>query len=164
MMMKMNLGNIAACICINFVNSCRLISQSVNNVHASFRMFCTRVLYMYIYNNIRDFLNVLTSFHFYSTYKTLAASTCVLRKLPAKFGWERHLCRVAGNTAQSRDGVARGEAGCKLLYPVTFLTLLYSFMPLTVIILIIPAKAFAKDYGITGVRLSVCLFVCYHDN
>ena len=26
--------------------------------------------------------------------------------------------------------------------------------------LIIPAKAFARDYGITGVRLSVC----YHDN
>jgi len=41
--------------------------------------------------------------------------------------------------------------------------------------LIMPAKAFARDYGITGVRLSVCqtdrqtnvrrcLFVCYHDN
>ena len=29
---------------------------------------------------------------------------------------------------------------------------------------IIPAKDFARDYGITGVRLSVCLFVCYHDN
>jgi len=33
---------------------------------------------------------------------------------------------------------------------------------------IIPAKAFARDYVITGVRLSVCLFaclsVCYHDN
>ena len=29
---------------------------------------------------------------------------------------------------------------------------------------VIPAKAFARDYGITGVRLSVCLFVCYHDN
>ena len=28
-------------------------------------------------------------------------------------------------------------------------------------ILVIPAKAFARDYGITGVR---CLFVCYHDN
>ena len=27
---------------------------------------------------------------------------------------------------------------------------------------IIPAKA--RDYGITGVGLSVCLFVCYHDN
>jgi len=26
--------------------------------------------------------------------------------------------------------------------------------------LVIPAKAFARDYGITGVRLSVCLFVC----
>ena len=25
---------------------------------------------------------------------------------------------------------------------------------------IIPAKAFARDYGITGVRLLVCLFVC----
>jgi len=25
---------------------------------------------------------------------------------------------------------------------------------------IIPAKAFARDYGITGVRLFVCLFVC----
>ena len=25
--------------------------------------------------------------------------------------------------------------------------------------IIIPAKAFARDYGITGVRLSVCLFV-----
>ena len=25
---------------------------------------------------------------------------------------------------------------------------------------IIPAKAFARDYVITGVRLSVCLFVC----
>ena len=30
--------------------------------------------------------------------------------------------------------------------------------------IVIPAKAFAMDYGITGVRLSVCLFVCYHDN
>jgi len=34
--------------------------------------------------------------------------------------------------------------------------------------LIIPAKAFARDYVITGVGLSVCLFVClfvcYHDN
>ena len=34
--------------------------------------------------------------------------------------------------------------------------------------LIIPAKAFARDYGITGVGLSVhlsgCLSVCYHDN
>ena len=30
--------------------------------------------------------------------------------------------------------------------------------------LVIPAKAFARDYGITGVRLSVCLSVCYHDN
>jgi len=29
---------------------------------------------------------------------------------------------------------------------------------------VIPAKAFARDYGITGVGLSVCLFVCYHDN
>ena len=28
----------------------------------------------------------------------------------------------------------------------------------------IPAKAFARDYGITGVGLSVCLSVCYHDN
>jgi len=28
----------------------------------------------------------------------------------------------------------------------------------------IPAKAFARDYGITGVRLSVCLSVCCHDN
>jgi len=31
-----------------------------------------------------------------------------------------------------------------------------------------PAKAFARDYVITGVGLSVCLsvclFVCYHDN
>ena len=27
-------------------------------------------------------------------------------------------------------------------------------------LVIIPAKAFASDYGITGVRLSVCLFVC----
>jgi len=27
-------------------------------------------------------------------------------------------------------------------------------------ILIIPAKAFARDYVITGVGLSVCLFVC----
>jgi len=27
--------------------------------------------------------------------------------------------------------------------------------------LVIPAKAFARDYGITGVRLSVRLFVCY---
>jgi len=26
--------------------------------------------------------------------------------------------------------------------------------------IIIPAKAFARDYGITGVRLSVRLFVC----
>jgi len=37
-----------------------------------------------------------------------------------------------------------------------------------IIIIIIPAKAFARDYVITGVRLSVqmsvCLFVCYHDN
>ena len=36
------------------------------------------------------------------------------------------------------------------------------------IIIIIPAKAFARDYVITGVGLSVCLsvclFVCYHDN
>jgi len=31
-------------------------------------------------------------------------------------------------------------------------------------ILIIPAKAFARDYVITGVGLSVCLSVCYHDN
>ena len=35
-------------------------------------------------------------------------------------------------------------------------------------LIIIPAKAFARDYVITGVRLSVCLsvclFVCYHDN
>ena len=34
--------------------------------------------------------------------------------------------------------------------------------------LVIPAKAFARDYVITGVGLSVCLFVClsvcYHDN
>ena len=30
--------------------------------------------------------------------------------------------------------------------------------------LIIPAKAFARDYVITGVGLSVCLSVCYHDN
>ena len=29
---------------------------------------------------------------------------------------------------------------------------------------IIPAKAFARDYVITGVGLSVCLFVCFHDN
>ena len=28
--------------------------------------------------------------------------------------------------------------------------------------IIIPAKA--RDYGITGVGLSVCLSVCYHDN
>ena len=27
-------------------------------------------------------------------------------------------------------------------------------------VIIIPAKAFARDYGITGVRLSVCLSVC----
>ena len=30
--------------------------------------------------------------------------------------------------------------------------------------IIIPAKAFARDYVITGVGLSVCLSVCYHDN
>ena len=30
--------------------------------------------------------------------------------------------------------------------------------------IIIPAKAFAMDYVITGVGLSVCLFVCYDDN
>jgi len=34
--------------------------------------------------------------------------------------------------------------------------------------LVIPAKAFARDYVITGVSLSVCLsvclYVCYHDN
>ena len=30
--------------------------------------------------------------------------------------------------------------------------------------LVIPAKAFARDYVITGVGSSVCLFVCYHDN
>jgi len=39
---------------------------------------------------------------------------------------------------------------------------------LTITKVFIPAKAFARDYGITGVRLSVCLFVClfvcYHDN
>ena len=29
-----------------------------------------------------------------------------------------------------------------------------------VMVVIIPAKAFSRDYGITGVRLSVCLFVC----
>jgi len=29
-------------------------------------------------------------------------------------------------------------------------------------IIVIPAKA--RDYGITGVGLSVCLSVCYHDN
>ena len=51
MMMKKNLGNIAACICINFVNSC--IAQSVNNVYTSFGMFCSRVLY--IYNIVRAF-------------------------------------------------------------------------------------------------------------
>jgi len=28
---------------------------------------------------------------------------------------------------------------------------------------IIPTKAFARDYVITGVGLSVCLYVCYHD-
>jgi len=33
-----------------------------------------------------------------------------------------------------------------------------------VMIVIIPVKAFARDYGITGVGFSVCLFVCYHDN
>ena len=33
----------------------------------------------------------------------------------------------------------------------------------SLLIVIIPAKAFARDYGITSVRLSVCLFVCYHD-
>ena len=39
-------------------------------------------------------------------------------------------------------------------------------------LIVIPAKAFARDYVITGVRLFVCLFVClfvslfvcYHDN
>jgi len=35
-------------------------------------------------------------------------------------------------------------------------------------LIFIPAKAFVRDYGITGVRLSVrlsvCLSVCYHDN
>jgi len=31
---------------------------------------------------------------------------------------------------------------------------------LRLIILVIPAKAFARDYVITGVGLSVCLFVC----
>ena len=31
-------------------------------------------------------------------------------------------------------------------------------------VVIIPAKAFARDYVITGVRLSVCLSVCYHYN
>ena len=29
---------------------------------------------------------------------------------------------------------------------------------------IIPAEAFARDFVITGVGLSVCLPVCYHDN
>jgi len=37
-----------------------------------------------------------------------------------------------------------------------------------IVVVVIPTKAFARDYGITGVRLSVCLFVClfvcYHDN
>ena len=32
------------------------------------------------------------------------------------------------------------------------------------LVLVIPVKAFVRDYGITGVHLSVCLFVCYHDN
>jgi len=31
-------------------------------------------------------------------------------------------------------------------------------------VIIIPAKAFTRDYIITGVGLSVCLSVCYHDN
>jgi len=31
-------------------------------------------------------------------------------------------------------------------------------------IVFIPAKAFARDYVITGVGLSVCLSVCHHDN
>jgi len=35
---------------------------------------------------------------------------------------------------------------------------------LVVVLIVIPAKAFARDYGITGVRLSVRLSVCHHDN
>jgi len=40
----------------------------------------------------------------------------------------------------------------------------YYFYFCTYHFIIIPAKAFARDYGITGVRLSVVLFVCYLDN
>ena len=34
----------------------------------------------------------------------------------------------------------------------------------SIVLLVIPAKAFAGDYVITGVCLSVCSSVCYHDN
>ena len=37
---------------------------------------------------------------------------------------------------------------------------LYIRIYITNCIFVIPAKAFARDYGITGVRLSVCLSVC----
>ena len=34
------------------------------------------------------------------------------------------------------------------------------FIAIVFIVFIMPAKAFARDYVITGVGLSVCLFVC----
>jgi len=43
------------------------------------------------------------------------------------------------------------------------LNFILDFCPLLNSLFIIPAKAFARDYVITGVGLFVCLSVCYHD-
>ena len=70
-----------------------------------------------------------------------------------------HLCSLKCHHLVSWLSVVRGNWTRVLLFCCILGCLLFQ---------IIPTKAFARNYGITGIRLSVCLFVClfvsYHDN
>ena len=55
------------------------------------------------------------------------------------------------------DGVRLGVCYLSFMWPLSFVMLQVHTCLNTIII---PAKAFARDYIITGVGLSVCLFVC----
>jgi len=66
--------------------------------------------------------------------------------------WHHSQIRIAIND-ESQGSIAKNLRCDELLYYTS---------------IIIPAKAFTRDYVIAGVGLSVCLsvclFVCYHDN
>jgi len=91
----------------------------------------------------------------------VAAVVVVMMLDDHHLGILRHLCCVANVPLQHtpRQLYTADFAAarcCPLVGQFKYRVHLFEYSSLV----IIPAKAFARDYGITGVRLSVCLSVC----